>query len=63
MFSKEQIKAGIELAQAWYEAWRLDELEPEQIIEAIEKAQVGDYQALLKSGLSDAEARGTAYPA
>jgi hypothetical protein len=38
MFSKQQIEAGLELAQTWYEGWRLDELKPEQLIEAIEKA-------------------------
>jgi len=38
MYSKQEKKNGIELAQAWYEGWKLDDMEPEQLIEAIEKA-------------------------
>lgn len=38
MFTKEQIIAGLKLAQEWYEGWKFDEIEPEQLIEAIEKS-------------------------
>jgi hypothetical protein len=38
MYTKEQIAAGLELAKHWYEGWTLEKLEPEQLIEAVEKA-------------------------
>lgn len=38
MYTKDQIEKGIKLAQCWYEGWRLDDMEFEQIMEAIDKA-------------------------
>ncbi len=38
MFTREQVIAGIKLAQAWYEGHSIETLDPEQLIEAIEKA-------------------------
>ena len=38
MYTKEQIAKGLDLAQQWYEGWRLDELDAEQLNECIEKA-------------------------
>lgn len=37
-FSEDQIRKGIELAQQWYEGHVFDEMDPKQIIEAIEKS-------------------------
>jgi hypothetical protein len=39
MFTKEQIVKGLELAKQWYEGWKLEDLESDQLIEAIEKAE------------------------
>jgi len=40
MYSREHIREGIKLAQSWYEGFKLDELDPEQLLEAIEKVEV-----------------------
>ena len=42
MYSKEQIASGLELAQAWYEGWVFNEIEPDQLFEAIDKAKKVD---------------------
>jgi hypothetical protein len=40
MFSKQQIAAGLSLASAWYEGWKIEDLDAEQLIEAIQKAPI-----------------------
>lgn len=37
-FTPEQILKGIELAQQWYEGHNFDDMDPMQILEAIEKS-------------------------
>ena len=37
-YSEVRIESGIKLAQQWYEGWKLDALDPGQLLEAIEKA-------------------------
>lgn len=38
VYTKEQIANGFRLAQGWYEGRRLEEMEIEQIVEAIQVA-------------------------
>lgn len=38
-FTESQIRAGLELAQAWYEAFKIEDIEGDQLIEAIEKSE------------------------
>lgn len=39
MYSKDQIEAGIKLVSAWYEGWKLDEIDVADIIHAIEESK------------------------
>jgi hypothetical protein len=40
MYTKEQIAKGLDLANQWYEGWRLDEIDIGQLYECIEKANL-----------------------
>jgi len=40
MFTRTQIEDGLELAKYWYEGWKLEDLQPEQLLEAIEKSRL-----------------------
>ena len=37
-YTQEQVIKGIELAQQWYEGHTFDDMDPMQIVEAIEKS-------------------------
>lgn len=38
MYTKDQIIAGLNLAKSWFEGWKLEDLQEDQLLEAIEKA-------------------------
>lgn len=40
MYTKEQIAKGLDLAKSWFEGWKLEDLQEDQLIEAIEKASL-----------------------
>lgn len=39
-WTKEEIEAGLALLKAWYEGWKLEDITPEMLFDAIGKAVV-----------------------